>query len=177
MYIYPDKSVKRALDILRAFKEGDIKKLRNISDELLADGAVGNDKNLIKMAVISHALSKILEKEYYRRDKKYWKRFVENIEKELEECAKDPGSIKKLEEEIVRLDNHFGRYSDTVLYRSKIRRGSTLYAWGISLTLASKLVDVPEAEIMRHSGKTKMIDEDGVSKSAEERMKVAEEVL
>ena len=78
---------------------------------------------------------------------------------------------------ILELDHHYGRYSDNVLHLSKIRRGSTLYAWGLSLGLASKLVGIPEHEIMSHSGKTKIVDEESISKSATKRVKEAEEIL
>ena len=169
--------MKEAFKVMDAFLRNDIPGLRNLSDGILAKGAIEENKDLVELSIVAHALSKILQKEYYKKDRKLWKSFVNDIVNGL----KDVGSGKKNVEEIVNriksLDEHFGRYSDNIIHMSRIRRGSTLYAWGFSLTLASSLVGAPEHEIMSHTGKTKIVDEENVSRSASERLKDAEEIL
>ena len=166
----------RVEGVIKALRKGDVKELRKISDRILAEGAVAHDKNLVRLSVAIHSLAKIAEKDYYRKNRELWKKFLDDVEESLRIYEKT-GDVEMLEEVIVDFDRHFGRYTPNVLEISTIRRGSTLDAGGISLTLASKLVDVPEIEILKHIGKTRVVDEDGVSKAVEKRLRDAEEVL
>ena len=171
------EAVREAFRVADAFLREDIGELRSLSDEILAKGAIEGSREMVELAVVAHALAKIIEKGYYRREKEVWRKFVNDVVKALREAGKNSRKIYEVEEIIKELDEKFGRYADNVIHLSKVKRGSTLYAWGISLTLASELVGVPEHEIMNHTGKTKMVDEEGKSKSASERLKEAEEVL
>jgi len=169
--------VKISLSVLDAFEQNGKGALRKLSDHILADGALKNDKSAIRLAIIAHALSNVLEKAYYRTRKSVWERFSRKIREGLQGVARGEPLIETLENALIELDENFGRYSDNVLHRSKIRRGSNLYAWGLTPTLASNLVDVEENEILSQSGQTKMVDEEGTSVSAEKRLKNLEELL
>ncbi len=165
------------LELVDAFKKSDPKALRSVSDKIMANGFVQKDRDLIRLAVVAHSLSKIAEKEYYKRDKEYWKAFAKRIKELFQELTEGKPRIAEIEKEIIELDRHFGRYKQDIIHHSKIRKGSTLYAWGVSLTLASKLVGVPEYELMRHVGKTRMVDEEGIGREVAKRLKDAEEAL
>lgn len=160
--------------VLEFFKKSDPRRLRSLSDQIMVEGFVKKEKKEIRLAVISHSLSVIVQKDYYKKDKSYWA----NFSKKVEEYLKDPYNyLDDLEHEITELDKHFGRYKENILHSSKIRKGSTLYAWGVSLTLASDLVDVPEYELMKQIGKTKIVDEEGTNISVLDRLKIAEDSL
>ena len=169
--------MQHVLEILETFKRGESRLLRSLSDKIMVDGFVQKNKDLIRLAVITHALSKIMDKEYYKRDKNYWQGFSKKLKELLRELAEGRENMNGLEKLIIELDKHFGRYKEDVIHHSKIKRGSTLYAWGMSLTLAAKLVDVPEYELMKQSGKTKIVDEEGLGKTISERLKAAEDSL
>jgi len=169
--------VEHAAGVLAAFKKYDTNILRTLSDKILADGFIERNKQVIRLAIISHSLSKIAEKEYYRKDQEKWGNFMILIEKGFEELSKDDKKITVVEKAVVDLDKHFGRYKESIIHLSKIRKGSTLYAWGVSLTMASELVDVPEYELMKHIGSTKIVDEEGLGVSVSQRLKDAEDVL
>ena len=177
MYTKLCLSVKFALDALNFFRKMDTKLLRNLSDKILIEGFIGKDNELIKLSIVVHSLSKICEKDYYKKDGVYWKTFVDKIQLNLEEIANDKLQVSLLEKIIIELDEHFGRYKNNVLHRSKIRKGSTLYAWGVSLTLASQMVKVQEIELMKQIGRTKIVDEENQIKVISERLKDAEEIL
>ena len=168
--------MKFALDALEFFRKTDTKLLRNLSDKILIEGFIGKNKDLINLSIVVHSLSKICEKDYYKKDGVYWKTFVDKAQITLEGIANDRESVNFLEKIIVDLDEHFGRYKNNVLHRSKIRKGSTLYAWGVSLTLASKMVGVQEIELMKQIGRTKIVDEENQIKTISERLKDAEEI-
>jgi len=163
--------------ILDAFKKHESAHLRKLSDHLLADGALEDNATSIRLSIIAHALSKILEKPYYTRKKSEWERFIKKVEEGLTAVAENRGGLDKIEAAIIELDECFGRYTDNVLHRSKIRKGSNLYAWGITLTYAAKLVGVEESEILTQSAQTKMVDEEGVTITAESRLKNLEALL
>ena len=169
--------MEHAAEVLDAFKKYDTNILRTLSDKILADGFIERNKQVIRLAIISHSLSKIAEKEYYRKDQEKWGNFMILIEKGFEELSKDDKKITAVEKAVVDLDKHFGRYKESIIHLSKIRKGSTLYAWGVSLTMASELVDVPEYELMKHIGSTKIVDEEGLGVSVSQRLKDAEDVL
>ncbi|MBR9680860.1 MAG: hypothetical protein GOU98_03495 [Candidatus Altiarchaeota archaeon] len=156
------------------FKNSDPRGLRSLSDQIMVEGFVKKDKKEIRLAVIAHSLSIIVQKDYYKKDKAYWDNFVSTLKTQLNDSE---NFLDEIEKEIVELDGHFGRYKENVLHLSRIRKGSTLYAWGVSLTLASSLVDVPEYELMKQIGRTKIVDEEGSQTSVESRLKVAEESL
>jgi hypothetical protein len=169
--------VEQALEILEAFKKGDSRQLRELSDKVMVHGFIEKDRALIRLAVVAHSLSKIAEKTYYKQDKEFWEGFMRRLGELFDRLAADGSAIGELEQVIIDLDRHFGRYKDHIIHYSQIRRGSTLYAWGMSLTLASKLVGVPEYELMRQVGKTKIVDEEGLGKPVSQRLTEAEEAL
>jgi cytochrome c-type biogenesis protein CcmH/NrfG len=169
--------VQHVPGILDAFKKGESRLLRSLSDKIMVDGFVQKNKDLIRLAVITHALSKIMDKEYYKRDRNYWKGFSKKLKELLKELSEGKENMEEVEKTIIELDKHFGRYKEDIIHHSRIRRGSTLYAWGMSLTLAAKMVDVPEYELMKQSGKTKIVDEEGQGKTISERLKDAEDSL
>lgn len=160
-----------------AFEKHETSYLKKLSDHILADGAIENNKFLIRFAVITHALSSILEKSYYTRKKNEWERFLKKVGEELKDVSEENKAVERLEAAIVELDESFGRYSDNVLRRSKIRKGSNLYAWGLTLSYAASLVGVEENELLTQSGQTKMVDEEGTTINAEERLKHVEGLM
>ncbi len=159
-------------DIIELVRARKVRKLKDLSDELLLRGFVDQEKKKVRLSVIVRALSKIVEKNYYLKDRKYWENFLSRLEDALK-----AGDLERAEKIVIELDRHFGRYKEDIIKYAKIRRGSTLYAWGVSLTKVSEMLGVPEYELMHHIGKTKMVDEEGTGKPALERLKDAEEIL
>ena len=104
-------------------------------------------------------------------------RFVRKVKEELKNVSEENKAVERLEAAIVELDESFGRYSDNVLRRSKIRKGSNLYAWGLTLSYAASLVGVEENELLTQSGQTRMVDEEGTTISAEKRLKHVEGLM
>ena len=170
-------AVENTDSIIRAFNKSETMSLRKLSDHIMAEGAMQNNRNLIRLAVATHALSSILEKNYYRSKKSEWERFVKTVVSGLHEYKKNEGAISKVEAAIIKLDEVFGRYTDNVLHRSRVRKGSTLYAWGMTLTLAAEMVGVEESEILSQSGQTKMVDEEGSTIHASKRLEHLEGIL
>ncbi len=149
--------------------------LRVLSREALEYGAINHSKDFVRLATVIHALSKICEKEYYRKIRHLWRGFIERA-KAL--ARKSPAEfITGMEEEINVLDSSLGRYAQGILERSRIRIATTLYAWGMSLGVASELSGAPEAEILRQAGATKIADEDGAVGEIRKRIKAAEELI
>ena len=163
--------------VFEFFENNEALRLRKISDHFLAEGALEENHTLIRLSVVAHALSKILEKSYYKKKKSEWERFVKKIKTGLSELVENKDAINKIEAAIIELDECFGRYSDNILHISKVRKGSNLYAWGITLTYAAKLVGIDESEILSQSGQTRMVDEDGITINAEARLKNLEGMM
>lgn len=166
-----------ALKILEAFRDGNSRELRSLSDKIMADGFVRKDSQQVRLAVVAHALSKIAEKDYYKRKKEFWNGFVQSMEDLLPRLAEGERLLDKLEQVIIKLDEHFGRYKNDIIHHSQIKRGSTLYAWGMSLTMAAELVGVPEYELLMQVGRTKIVDEEGLGRPVSKRLKDAEDAL
>jgi CRISPR/Cas system-associated endonuclease Cas3-HD len=169
--------VEFAEELIEAFKSWDPKNPRNLSDRIMVEGFIQKNKDLIRLAIVSHALGKILEKDYYKRDRNNWNAFTHEMLEGLKELARGGTDLGVIEKAIIKFDEHFGRYKDNVLENSKIRKGSTLYAWGVSLTLASDMVGVSERELLSQIGRTKIVDEEEPGVSVSNRMKNAEEGL
>jgi hypothetical protein len=148
--------LKKALHYI---KKHDILLLTELSNHTIHDASIFQDKDSVSIAVIVYALSKIMEREGGRLDKKVIgsiKQAYDSLSNNNTEAYKS--SIRKLFEEISKIDTKLKLYIEEVINQAEIKKGSKLYEHGISLARAAEVLGISQWELMNYVGKTKIIE-------------------
>src|SRR3989344_8706086 len=167
---------------LEAISKDDIRKLRDLSNQVINSSSVFQDEDIITMTVITYSLSKIFERTDYR---KYsgWHLFFETTTNSLRGAlfALENNHMDNFEKEIKnildiidRLDNKLKNYIKDVIHDAQITRGSRLHEHGLSLGRTSELLGINKWELMEYISKTGISEvKEGNTLSVEKRLKTA----
>lgn len=176
-----ERTVKK--DVLRVLKKaqrainnGDANQLRLLSDQIIHDASVFQDKDSLSAAVLIYAISKLTERwgfdsEYAEQARNLLGSANFCLEEGREADYRD--EIKKLFELVASVDKEFRIYIDKVLEKAQIKKGSTLHEHGLSVARAADLLGVGQWELMSYVGKTRMHDEFPTPTGVEQRIKFA----
>ncbi|MEM3030879.1 MAG: hypothetical protein QXH27_04045 [Candidatus Micrarchaeia archaeon] len=172
-------------EILDALKKMDITALRKTSNRCTNSLAIEAKKGMLELAIVSYSLAKVLEKPHFWKTEK-WDEFVSKTQKKLGECAyyakegmeEEFGvCIEGLEKGLAEAEARDRRYVKDVLFKARIKIGSTLYAQGFSLGNAAALVGVSKRDIASYAGKTMIFDRAGKTFGIAERLKKARKLF
>lgn len=155
------------LDLIRilnktynAIKRQNVKRLRTLSDHIIDDASVFQDNYTISLAIIIYTLSKIFEKENYQTSSKwdsFYRECLNKVKKllyylENSDFNKYSNTLKELLIIIKELDRDVSLYIEEAVKSSKIKGGSSLYSYGISLGRAAELLGISKWELMNYVG-------------------------
>lgn len=162
--------------VLQALERRDILLIRAISDRALRSASLFQDQDSISMAVITYALSKILEREPNcgTACDKLAKLFGKaSASLQSNQDADFRAAEKKILEQIGLLDNRLGIYLEEVIEKAKIKKGSALYEHGLSSGRAAELLGITKWELMSYIGKTRIADTEEIPVSVKDRLALA----
>lgn len=160
-------------NILRIFQEtkeaitkGDVAKIRNLSNQTTNTAALTHDPDNIAVAVVVYALSKIMEREDYRKLPGWndlYNTYLGAIDKILVALQKNDEKTFRQNIELIRnaINKSSGKLKDYIkdVFRSaSINRASRLYEHGISMEKTSKLLGITQFELAEYAGKGKISD-------------------
>jgi hypothetical protein len=166
-------------EMLNALMTNEISQLKKISDRCISSFALGEEHDLLDIAIISYVLAKVLEKPRYW-DKKIKREFVEKVHESLhnavaslEESRLDDMReyLKSISEDLKAFDTEDRRYVGSLFHKARLRFASYLYAQGFSLSNAIALTGTNKSDVLEYSGQTLMHDRAGKTKSIAERLK------
>lgn len=167
------------------FKEKDIKGLRRLSDILIQDSSVMQDDYMISLAIVIYTLSKILEKEQFESQSS-WSSFYKSILKNLNllsknmeksEFEKYKQNMNNLILEIKRIDMKASTYIEELMKSSKIKKGSNLYGYGLSLGRAAQLLGISKWELMGYLGNVELKEQKSKSINMTSRYDISKKVF
>ena len=158
-----EEEVKRNLlavlkDAKQQLQVKDFFALKRLSDAAIAHASVYQDTDSISLAVIMHALSKLVNAG----------RAIPDMERSLDKAVHylkiddDPAfraCIKNMFKLISQRDTKFRLYIEEVIERSQIKKGSHVHEHGISIARAASLLGIGQWELMSYIGKTQVHDE------------------
>jgi hypothetical protein len=140
-------------------KAGEIMKLRELSDHVIHNASIFQDKDSITIAVTIHALSKLY-------------RFPEEVDKfvlpRIENSARylEDGDINKYESEIRNIikdlsekDEKAKFYIQEVFELAQIKKASKMFEHGISLGQVAEALGIYIWDITEYVGKTRIVDQ------------------
>lgn len=160
-------------NILRIFQEtkeavekGDSAKIKNLSNQTNNTAALTNDLDNIAVAVIIYSLSKIIEREDYKK-LPGWNRFygiyIGTIDRIIDALKrKDDEDFRKdimlIRTAIEALSGKLRVYIQDVLRKAMINRASKLYEHGISMEKTASLLGINLFELADYAGSKELAD-------------------
>ncbi len=154
-------------NILRIFKEtkeavsrGDSAKIKSLSNQTTDTASLTHDPDNIVAAVVVYSLSKILERENYKKLpgwNEFYKAYlsaIDNIILAIEK--KDDKSyrenIEAIQKAMGKVSGKLKNYVEDVFRKAKINKASKMHEHGISMERTAKLLGVTLYELASYSG-------------------------
>lgn len=178
------------LEILRmsrdAVQNRDYFKIKELSNQFVHDCSINQDADVISIAVILYSLSKIIERESYKKEKdwnKFYKNYLANIKNMI--SALEGNNHIRFHEEIEKngkliekLSGNLKNNIKDVFNRAKINKASRIYEHGISMEKTAKIMGITLWELAQYSGQTNIGDVNlGLTMPLKDRIKIAEEIF
>tara|TARA_Y100000310_G_C20467506_1_gene708369 strand:- start:21 stop:581 length:561 start_codon:yes stop_codon:yes gene_type:complete len=181
---------KHILDILRkvmdALQRKDYIKIKNLSNQFVHHSSVHQDADVISVAVIIYSLSKMIEREDYKKEKN-WKQFyndylrtIKNMIKALEknDHKEFHNQVEQNRKLLSKLSGNLKKDMKDVFNRAKINKASKIYEHGISMEKTAKILGITLWELAEYSGRTGVGNVNlGVTMQLKDRIKLAEEIF
>jgi len=174
------KRVKKALE-----KNNNVK-IKNLSNQIIHNASIHQEPDVISLAVIIYALSKLIERDAYKEYKSwptFYNNYVKHLNKAINALEKDDMKIFRNEISLIRnslqkLSGNLKYYIGEVFRKSKINKASRLYEHGISMEKTAKILGISQWELADYAGRTRIGDVNlGITLPITQRIKLVEEIF
>jgi len=174
------KKVKQAL------KREDYVEIKNLSDKVIHSASINQEPDCIAVAVVIYSLSKLIERESYKKEKNwssFYKEYIKNIDDAIKALEKNDietfrYEIHSIRTQIQDLSGNLKKYISQVFRKAKINKASRIYEHGISMEKTAKILGISIWELAEYAGKTGIGDVNlGITMPIKQRIKQAEEIF
>ncbi len=150
--------------ILHVGEEKDVAELRELSNHTIHNASIFQDEDSISIAILIYSLSKVIERREGKLNYKVLLKLIRDAKENLGQNRVDGyrKMIKRLFSFISTIDSKLKLYIEEVINQAEIKKGSKLYAHGISLGRAAEILGVSQWELMFYIGKTRIDVKGGV---------------
>jgi len=185
------KEVENILWIFRetldAIKKGDSSRIKNLSNHTINTASLTQDPDNIVVAVIVYSLSKIIEREDYRKLpgwNKFYKKYIvfigqiiKALKKNDEKKVKE--NLRKIRTAISKLSGKLKDYIRDTFRKAQINKASKIYEHGISMEQTAKLLGITMYELAGYAGQKESIGGVPIAKTLDvkSRIKLAMEMF
>lgn len=160
-------------NILRIFQEareaietGDSAKIKNLSNQTNNTAALTNDPDNIVAAVIVYSLSKIIEREDYKKLpgwNKFYRVYIVAIDRIINALKRNDDAaydrdIKIIRSAIEHLSGKLRVYIQDVFRKASINKASKLYEHGLSMEKTASLLGITLFELADYAGSKEVTD-------------------
>ena len=170
----------------RAIHKKDFIELRTLSNKFIHHASIHQDPDVISTAVIIYALSKMIEREDYKKERNwnyFYRDYCENIGDMV--VALQNGDTERFREEvhenrkfIEKLSGNLKIFIGDVFRGARINKASRIYEHGISMESTAKILGITVWELAEYAGKTGIGDVNlGVTMTLKDRVKLAGEIF
>ena len=152
-----------AISILEVEEERDVADLRELSNHTVHNASIFQDEDSISIAILIYSLSKVIERREGKLNYNSILNLLRNAKKNLEQNKIDVyrNTVGKIFSFISTIDTKLKLYMEEVINQAQIKKGSKLYAHGMSLGRAADILGISQWELMFYIGKTRLTDMDG----------------
>lgn len=183
--------LQEAENILRIMKEGrvaleqkDSYKLKSLSDQTLHTATVYQDADSIVVAVLAYSISKIVERESYRK-MEGWDVFYASLIKNLDaailsletgDYEKFMDYLGKIRNSINKIEGDLSNYVRDVFYKAQINKAFKLYEHGLSAEKTASILGVSLWDLASYIGQS-TVSESHLNEAipVKDRIKLAEQ--
>ncbi len=148
--------LSQLLAILRTKEDKDALEVRELSNHVIHDATLFEDKDALSAAVLIYAFSKIMQRLGNTLDYREFITPLQNAVKEL--TANDLQGYRALVRKVFSIismkDSQVNLYVTDVLRHSQIKKGSTICEHGISCAKSAQMLNISQWELMQYLGKT-----------------------
>ncbi len=172
-------------EVLELFRNNKTIEMRGLSNRLIRESSMNNNKAKAELGVIAYALHKIETKEHFLHSSQ-WGKVKSNIIRNLNEGMDDlkrenlKGFIQNLKEvilEIEKIDSELGHFATSLYDKAKVKQASLAYSYGMSIAQAAELTGADKKELQSYVGFTTMPDEEQEDKNITKRVQELKEIL
>ena len=184
------KERQHILDILKrvqnALDKKNYVKIKNLSNHLIHHSSIHQEPDIISLTVIIYALSKLIEREAYKKYKSwpdFYNNYIKHFNKAVGALEKDNLNIFRKEISLIRqliqkLSGNLKYYINEVFRKAKINKASRLYEHGISMEKTAKILGITQWELAEYAGRTKIGDVNlSITLPVKERIKYIEGIF
>lgn len=180
-------------NILRILKEtrnaiskGDYHIIRNLSNQTINTASLTQDPDNIAVAVIVYSLSKILEREDYRKLdgwNVFYKLFTSALDRAIKDIElKDDKKFRKdfemIRKAINKLSGKLRKYIEEVFRQAELNKASRIHEHGLSMEKTADLLGISMYELADYVGKTGISEvPENKTLSVKDRIKLAEKMF
>ena len=160
-------------NILKIFQEtkeavlkGDASKIKNLSNHTTNTASLTQDPDNIAVAVIVYSLSKIIEREDYKKFpgwSEFYNIYISSIDKIIEALKRKDDeafreNIKIIRGAIDKLSGKLKGHIQDVFRKASINKASKIYGHGISMEKTAKLLGITLFELASYAGEKGVSD-------------------
>lgn len=154
-------------ETLRAFKQDEIMRLKELSNQTIHTASLSQDPDNIAIAVIVYSLSKIIERKQGYSTNPGWKKFYLGIKMGLENSITAlkrndevhlRNHIEDLRKKIEGVSGSLKKYIKDVFNKARINKASRIYEHGISMEKTAKLLGITLWDLASYSGQAGIAD-------------------
>jgi len=181
-----ENKLKILAETKEAVKDGDVPRIKSLSNKTTNTASLTQDPENIAVAVIVYSLSKILERENYRKLpgwSSFYALYMKSIDKAIFALQKNNDKALRQNLELIRnsmnkLSGKLKIYIQDVFRKASINKASRIYAHGISMEKTAKLLGITLFELANYAGQ-QQIPEVAPSKvpDVKSRIKLAMEMF
>jgi len=170
-------------ETLKALEEGNIKELKDLSNQTIHDATTVQDQYSITIAVLIYSLSKIYEREFNYNKFKGFKVYCYDCVRGLEVAKEklENNDIQGFEDTLSKYIKNLNKVHiklqqsiQDVFEQAKISKASRIHEHGISLGRTAELLGITRFDLMNYIGKTYIADaKEAFTIDPEKRLKFA----
>ncbi|MFH1668866.1 MAG: hypothetical protein ABIA62_02980 [Candidatus Woesearchaeota archaeon] len=160
----------------RYINSGDSNKLKSISENAIYNLTVYQDEDSLSLAVILYAISKLLERWGFDSEHAEQTRVLlgsAQFSVENDDPLEYREKMKNLFDFISTVEKESKIYVEKVIEKAQIKKGTSIYAQGISIARVADLFGIGQWELLSYIGKTRIHDEPQQKSDVAERLRFA----
>ncbi len=170
----------------RALRKEDYVKIKNLSNQVVHDSSIYQDPDIISIAVIIYALSKLIEREKYEEYSQwpqFYRDYVNSLDRGLKALKDNDiegfrNEIENIRTSIEKLSGKLKNYMSEVFRKAQINKASRIYEHGISMEKTAKILGISVWELAEYAGQTGIGDVDlSLTMPIKDRIKLTEEIF
>ena len=170
-----------------SIQKGDAVTIKNLSNQTTNTAALTHDPDNIVIAVIVYSISKLLERESYKK-LSGWDEFYKTVlicidntiaSIKSNDEAKIKENLNNLRKSLMKVSGSLKKYIQDIFRKASINKASRIYEHGISMGKTANLLGITMFELASYAGQREEISEAPIVKGIDvkSRIKLAMEIF